>query len=196
VKLLRRWMFCGWPGLDLLWSRGSWPGLAIAVGAALLLDFLLLASFVWSELVGPWLLVSLWMVVAVGWVVAAVRSLRRASWQDARIPEEDANSDLFRLALDQYLKGNWFESESHCTEQLRNDPRDADTLLLVATLSRRTRRYDEARRRLRELERLEVAAKWDQEILAERKRLDESEAAATKADTLPAGEASSGRKAA
>ena len=65
---------CLWPGLPQLWSCGSWAGLALAVGAATGLDMLLLVSFGWSELIGPSLRTTLWVVFGVVWVVAAIWS--------------------------------------------------------------------------------------------------------------------------
>jgi len=42
-----------WPGLPRLWVDGSWAGLAEAIAFALLVDGLLLASWVWTEWLGP-----------------------------------------------------------------------------------------------------------------------------------------------
>ena len=60
-----RWAMCLWPGLPQLYLRGSWSALAVAVGAAALLDLALLCSFGWSELVAPDLRVAIWLSLAV-----------------------------------------------------------------------------------------------------------------------------------
>ncbi len=46
------WIVYTWPGLPQIWHQGSWFGLIIAVFAAGLLNFALLAGFGFSEL-GP-----------------------------------------------------------------------------------------------------------------------------------------------
>ena len=46
------WCFYLWPGLPQMWLYGSWSGLAVALGAAAMLDVLLLVSFGWTELIG------------------------------------------------------------------------------------------------------------------------------------------------
>ncbi len=62
------WTMCLWPGLPQLWSYGSWSGLALAIGAAAVLDLLLLVSFGWSELIGQSLRNTLWAAFGVVWV--------------------------------------------------------------------------------------------------------------------------------
>ena len=42
-----------WPGLPQLWFEGAWSGLALAVGFGLLVNFLLVASLIWVELIAP-----------------------------------------------------------------------------------------------------------------------------------------------
>ena len=44
----------------------------------------------------------------------------------------------------EYLRGNWLEAESLLQRLIRESARDFDVHLLLATLYRRTRRYDEA----------------------------------------------------
>ncbi len=39
-----------WPGLPQLWLAGWWWGLALAAGFAVLVDLLLVVSYVWVEL--------------------------------------------------------------------------------------------------------------------------------------------------
>jgi hypothetical protein len=61
--------------------------------------------------------------------------------------------------------------------QLKGQPGDVESRLLLATLLRHIKRYDEARRELAHLEKLERALPWQTEIAAERHWLDELSAA-------------------
>ena len=83
-------------------------------------------------------------------------------------------ADPFGKAAEQYLKGNWFETECILAGLLRRDPRDVDAGLMLATLYRHTRRLDEAAERLDQLERLDEGVKWALEINRERRWLAEA----------------------
>ena len=47
-----RWLLL-WPGLALLWARGSWWGLSAALGFTVIGNLLLTASWMWTEWFGP-----------------------------------------------------------------------------------------------------------------------------------------------
>jgi hypothetical protein len=160
------WFACLWPGLYQLWLAGSWAGLVLAAGFALLLNVLLLASFVWVELLGVRDLRLGWLAVGLLWSGSLIFSLGAAG----RGPRPVSRSveGLFRKALNEYLLGNWFEVESTLAGLLRQAPRDVEGRLLLATMLRRTGRHDEALDHLARLERLSDAAAWSREIAAER----------------------------
>ena len=86
-------------------------GLLIATGFGWLLNFLLVASFIWSELLPVPCLVIGWLVMAAGWGFSAWRSFSGVSemW-DGR--SAVATEDLFLQAQIEYLKGHWCEAES------------------------------------------------------------------------------------
>ncbi len=153
-----------WPGLPQLWHAGMWWGLVLAAGFAVLVNLLLLASFVWVELLRPFDLRLGWLAAGSLWGVSAM--LSNAFGRSAH----DATSSdlLFREALSEYLQGSWFEAETKLARRLRMVPRDVEARLLMATLLRRTRRHDEALDQLDRLERLRDAAKWGREIDQER----------------------------
>jgi hypothetical protein len=166
-----RWAYWLWPGLRALWTRGSWAALVWAVCAAGLLNLAILGTWVWSELLGELFRTGLWGVVGVIWLGAAAREAicgpgRRNDRQQA-IAEE-----LFREALDHYLKGNWFETERVLGAILRKDPRDLEARLMLATLLRRAGRPDEAALNLDALARMEGAETWQCEIDRERQSLE------------------------
>jgi hypothetical protein len=160
------WFACLWPGLYQLWLAGSWAGLVLAAGFALLLNTLLLASFVWVELLGVRDLRLGWLAVGLLWSGSLLFSLGAAA-RGPR-PVSRAVEGLFRQALNEYLLGNWFEVESTLAGLLRQAPRDVEGRLLLATMLRRTGRHDEALAHLSQLERLNNAAPWSREIALER----------------------------
>jgi uncharacterized protein HemY len=159
-----------WPGLAQLWFEGAWSGLALALGFGLVINCLALASLLWVELVGS-------LVVTLAWLAAATICLGNAAflgWRGGfrdRAAQVQERDDLFRRGLGEYLKGAWFEAESLFGQLLAQDPRDVDTRLTLATLLRHTGRPAEAERQLAELDRLEKAEKWREEIERERQLL-------------------------
>ncbi len=175
-----------WPGLPQLWHRGLWSGLILAAGFAVLLDLLLLSSFVWVELLSPRDLRLGWMAAGSLWGASAILSLGFH-----RPAAGTSSADLvYREALKHYLQGSWFEAESSLGRLLRLTPRDVEGRLLLATVLRRTRRYDEALVQLDRLDRLRDATRWAREIADERQKIAERFAASAAADSIPVEEAS------
>jgi tetratricopeptide (TPR) repeat protein len=166
------WAIFLWPGLPQLWLRGQWAGLAKALGAALVLNVVLLGSFGWSELVTPGIRNILWIAVALVWTASALGGYIQAKRQSNRNQHTPAE-DTFTQALDLYLKGDFFQAECLLVEMLGRNERDLDARLLLATLYRHARRYDEAVKQLDALIRYEGAEKWALEIDRERKLIAE-----------------------
>jgi hypothetical protein len=167
------WCFNLWPGLPQMWLHGSWSGLAVALGAAVCLDLLLLVSFGWTELIGSNIRSILWSIFAVAWIAAAFWSTRQCRRQ-AVVACVEREEDAFHLALDHYLKGDHYQAEQILEALLRRNVRDLDARLMLATLLRRAKRLDEATQHLDVLGRFEGAEKWEQEIRAERVLLAEA----------------------
>jgi hypothetical protein len=169
-----QWTACLWPGLPQLWTHGSWAGLALAIGAAVVLDALLLVSFGWTELIGENVRNIVWAAFGVCWVVAAgwsVRDCRRR----AAAGTPDPKHDQFAEALDTYLKGDYYRTERILEGLLRRNLRDVDARLMLATLLRHTGRFEEAGKQLDTLTRFEGAGKWELELERERQLLAETQ---------------------
>jgi len=169
------WWTSFWPGLPQLWRQAGLGPLAVAVGFAALVNLALAGSLLWSELLAPAPRIGVWVAVVVVWVGSAVIS----RWQQRRLTVEHPHhptEEAFALALDHYLKGNWFEAEHVLRDLLGRDPRDVDAGLMLATLFRHTGRYEEALRQLDEVERFEASGKWELEIGRERELLAEARA--------------------
>jgi len=162
-----------WPGLPQLWVQGSWSAVVVAFAAAAGLNLALLSTFAWTELFESDLRTALWVVLVVVWGVAAAYSV---VWRRRRETSalSAANGDSFANATDEYLKGNYFQAERLLGELLRRDQHDLDARLMLATLMRHSGRFDESRRQLDILLRLEGAEKWELEIRREQELLSES----------------------
>lgn len=164
------WAFCLWPGLPQLWQRGAWSGVAVAAGFALGLNLALLCTLVWTEWLGVAALRWLWLTLGLLWGGTTLFSLW-SGLPDPYAPLPEAEQDLFPLALNEYLRGNWFAAETSLARLLEADPGDVDARLLLASVLRRAGRGDAARRELERLERFDRAAKWRLEIERERRVL-------------------------
>lgn len=161
------WWLGLWPGLPGLWLRGSFAGLAAAVGFAALVDFVLATSLVWTEIWEPRATILWWSGVGLVWagsLVGWVVSKRRPEAAESDSPA----GDLFPLAMTEYLRGNWFEADRLVANQLRAAPHDVEARLLRVSILRRTGKNHEARRLLDVLSRTDAATKWQFEIERER----------------------------
>jgi len=174
------WAMLLWPGLPQLWLRGQWTGLTKAVGAAVLLNVVLVSSFGWSELVSSRTRNILCVSVALFWAASVVAAYVQTRRRPNRKPGTPAK-DTFGRALDLYLKGDYFQAECLLVEMLARDKRDLDARLMLATLYRHAQRYEEAVKQIDTLVRFEGAEKWALEIERERvlivegkKRTDEA----------------------
>lgn len=185
-KLAKMACFC--PGLPQLWNRGSWAGLAVAVGFTSLANMVLLATCVYREwiplrelLIGTMVLVVTW---SLSWWRSRSELLRSGSQEDAsRPPHEDstagvavasggdAGEQLMRDAQRVYLAGDWVATEQLLLKLLKMDARDVEGRLMLATLWRRQGRHGEALRQLDKLARLEAADEWKYEIEIERQEI-------------------------
>jgi len=169
-----------WPGLPHLWVRGSWAGLGLAVGFTALANVLAATALVWTE----WLPSRLkWIgaaALAVIWLLAWIEG--RADWRrmlsewsegEATPPVDvvQQSDEWFREAQRAYLAADWVLAEKTLLKLLKQDPRDAEARLMLATLWRHEGRTDAASRELDRLERLETAAPWRYEIACERERI-------------------------
>ncbi len=175
-----RWAIYCWPGLPQLWLRGLWSGLGLAAVAAAGLNVAVLASFAWSEWIAADVRNGLWMALAVLWIASGGLSTRWVGRQPT--PKQtgqnvDSAKDDFNVALEHYLKGNYFETERVLQRLLQRNARDLEARLMLATLLRHTGRRDEALMHLDRLDRFEGSQKWELEIRQERNLLAETETA-------------------
>jgi hypothetical protein len=160
-----------WPGLPRLWRHGSTSALLVALGFAVLLNSVLLTSYVQPDLVVPWLRQALWWVLLIGWVANLWLSQRLVDDQRPR-PSSGGDEGLFLQAQAEYLRGHWFEAESLLRTLLHATPQDVDARLLLASLLRRSGRPPEAATELRTLAATPGASKWSFEFEREQALLE------------------------
>jgi hypothetical protein len=167
-----RWTTLAWPGLTQLWFSGTAWGLSVGCSFAWLACFAVLSTFVWTELVGPWLRIGVWVLLLLVWTLSLGLSFRQLLFSDPGREASRADT-LFRKAQREYLNGNWIGAEQLLVELIDANPNDIDAQLLLASVLRRTGQLTEAAGQLRHLEANDEAEKWRNEIDRERKLLDE-----------------------
>ena len=91
--------------------------------------------------------------------------------------EQEQRNQLFREAQQLYLQNDWLRTEQLLLKLLKQDARDVESRLMLATLWRHQGRTVEALRQLDRLERLEAAHRWRYEIDALRRALTPTEEA-------------------
>jgi hypothetical protein len=171
------WIACLWPGVIQAWRLGSLRGLGLAAVFAGALNLALVSSFVWPR----WPIASLpagtaaaiaWASVLGLWIVGLRWTSRTWSQVCPPKPKSDPQfDDWFREAQHAYLKGQWLEAEPLVARILARQPADSEARLLLASIQRRSKNHEQAKRTLSELQ--PVATKWQWEIVAELQQLEE-----------------------
>lgn len=162
-----------WPGFHGLVRYGRWSFLAVALTFALVLDLLLVLNFFWTSYISVLQRNILFGALLVVWVTLGAIASQMERHLEA-LKHADAQSDGFREALLQYLRGNWFEAQCCLNALLQRNGRDVESLLMLATLQRHTLHHEEARQTLQKLEILEEADRWFVEIETEKQLLNQS----------------------
>jgi len=147
----------------------------MAAAFGVLLNFALISTFVWPQLLSrslaPWAVpAAAWVLVLWFWMVAARSGARFLASEAAREqPPNDEANRLLVQAQAEYLKGHLSEAQRVLTQLLETHPGDAEARLLLATLCRRGGRKVEAEKHLTELIDLPQSAAWRMEIASELK---------------------------
>lgn len=171
-------LLCCWPGLPGLWFRGRWSSLMVAIAFSILLNLAIISTFIWTGvLVDETFSAIAWPMIIAFWAGAgwiAFHNLPDVMSVKSRTGRTvlDLSDALFLDARGEYLKGHWDTAERLLLKQLLQRPRDIESRLLLATLYRHTRNFENAWRELETLEMFDEAETWRSEILRERKLLE------------------------
>lgn len=161
-----------WPGLGGLLRYGRWSFLIISLLFALALNGFMVLNFYWTELLsggGRW---TVFFAFVISWAVLGAVSSGITRRIEA-VAKSDEKPKHFQEAIIHYLKGNWFETECTLNAILRRNPRDIESMLMLATLYRHTARYAESLDMLAKVELFEESAYWFIEIETEKFRVRE-----------------------
>jgi hypothetical protein len=109
--------------------------------------------------------------LGVTWLILTGKAARHEKICRKQRSQPAPEKDVFPESQIHYLQGNWFEAECCLQILLKNNPRDTEAILTLATLYRHRGRYNESANMLRTLELMEDAAVWKYEIRAEKRKL-------------------------
>ena len=166
---LRSYAICLWPGLPRLWIRGDPQGILPALTATIAFNTLIILRFVYPEWLSPTIRSAGWLMVAV-WLIVVVRAAKELPLLIA--PRRAAKQvDHFVEAQLSFLKANWLEAEKLLRKNLQVESRDPPALLMLATVYRKTKRFEAAAETLDLLDSLECGDNWRLESYGERQRL-------------------------
>jgi hypothetical protein len=171
-------LLCCWPGLPGLWFRGRWSSLMLALIFSIVLNLAIISTFIWTGIfVDETFTAFAWPVIFSVWAAAAwiaFQTLPDVMSVKSRVGQTvlDSSDALFLDARGEYLRGHWDAAEQLLLKQLSQTPRDVESRLLLATLYRHTRKFDNAWRQLETLEMFDESQTWQPEIQRERKLLE------------------------
>jgi cytochrome c-type biogenesis protein CcmH/NrfG len=83
------------------------------------------------------------------------------------VAETDGQQDLFIRAQAEYLRGHWVEAQALLEQQIRHNPQDVESHLLLSSVYRRSDRCALSRRELDGIWGYQGAEKWRFEIRRE-----------------------------
>ena len=163
-----------WPGYDGLTRYGRWTFLFVALAFAMIVDAFIVLNFYWTAFLTPMQRNGFLVVLVVAWfVLSLIAGAKRRAIETEQTA--DVTENKFSEATIQYLRGNWYEAEHLLLGLLAKNPRDAEALLMQATLCRHTKRYDETASILDKLQLLEDSRPWLLEIENERRYLKDQD---------------------
>lgn len=113
-------------------------------------------------------MILLWSIVGMGAVASLLHNATQGLLIQRRNPEGCPAATL-AAAQALYLKANYFEAEQSIAAYCRGRTIDVEAALLLATIYRRTQRFDAAIELLDAIARLERGSLWDDEVTKEKK---------------------------
>ncbi|MBI3465152.1 MAG: hypothetical protein HY000_19170 [Planctomycetes bacterium] len=172
-KWCRLSLLCLWPGLPQICAGKEWQGLLLAVAAGVLLNVAVVAGWIWTEWIPPRQVSALWIAVIVAWSGAATYAVWAWRGSGGR-PLACRVDEVYRSALEHYLRRDWAQTDRCLRRLLYENPLDSDVLMQLAALERRRGRPEQAGRTLRRCRRVDSQRKWHWEIAQELHQLHQA----------------------
>ena len=174
MKSVMKFALFLWPGSTGALRYGLWKQLGIALLFGFLCQATLCLNFYWRDFCAGYLRFATFFALGVSQLaLSAIAASQIKAYE--RMRNYDSSGKAFLEAQTLYLRGAWFEAECCLKAILKRNPADVDAMLLLATLYRHVKRFDDARRSLSELEKFDAALFWREEIAFERQALREDE---------------------
>lgn len=171
-------VLCCWPGLPGLWYRGRWSSLILALAFSMVLNGAILSSFIWTEILFDRTFPAVaWPFILMFWSLTAwlafqnLPDVMAVKTQSVNTVFDNPDT-LFIDARSEYLKGHWQEAEKLLLRQLYQSPRDVESRLMLATLYRHTRQFDDAQQQQQTLAKFDESEVWQNEIIREQRLLE------------------------
>jgi hypothetical protein len=150
----------------------------LAIAFSILLNLAIISTFIWTQIFADSAFTAIaWPVILTIWAATAwiafqnlpdVMSVKSKACQTVL----DSSDALFLDARGEYLKGHWETARLLLLKQLSQTPRDIESRLLLATLYRHTRQFNDAYAQLETLEMFDESSTWESEIRREQKLLE------------------------
>jgi hypothetical protein len=166
------WCMIFWPGLSAAWRSGSFRGLAVALLFVVGLQTAWIGTFVWPSLLSAWEAQLLWWTLA----ASVLGSIVYQAYYLAKFGDSDLTRCSDRVlteAQSLYLQGSYFEAEELLSPHVSHMEWDVEAALWMASIYRRTGRFEAAILVLQTLESLERAQWWAAEIAQEQRKIKE-----------------------
>lgn len=171
------WLAYLWPGLPHLWLRGSLAGLTLALAFSVLLNILVLATWVWPAWLESRLKFACALIAGGLWIAALwetrgelrrMAAEREAADETEPNPKESPGDERLRAAQHAYLRGEWRDAERLVRSAIRADRDDFAARFWLVPVLRRSGKPVQALRWLERVERRDAADGWRTEIADER----------------------------
>jgi hypothetical protein len=163
-----------WPGYRKAWDQLDQQSAMVAILFAWTAIFVSFNLFYWPEWFPGWLvkLTTIALVfTSLGHGTKGIlfgESVSKAQFSKDSLEEAERS---FRLAQESYLQGSYFEAEQHLLKNLAINESDIESALLLASVYRRSGKFQESLDTLSQLQLKERSARWAAEILVEKEKV-------------------------
>lgn len=163
-----------WPGFRKAWDQMDHQSAVMAILYAWTAMFVALNMFYWPQWYPSWLVNIAGAAIVLTSLVYGVRGVLFGDSPSQSQLSADQVAEVersFQLAQECYLQGAYFEAEQFLLKNLANNDSDIESALLLASVQRRSGRYQDAQETLCQLQLKDRSARWIAEILVEKEKV-------------------------